>query len=395
MSLDAALPRRRTHAEPLPGGGTASASLPFGASLSVLRNLDYLLVALVLGMSLFGIYSLAGAVNGVPGLASAADRQLAWFWIALAVMMVATLVDYRWINRAAVAMYLFNIVMLVAVLVIGSRINGARSWLSLGPLNFQPSETMKIATALVCAQWLSLRPEDLRSWKGIIVPGLICGFPAMLILMQPDLGTASLFFLIFLATTIIAGASKRRIGLIILAALIGMASAYPFLKTYQKNRIMVFLNPEADPTGAGYNVIQSKIAIGNGGLLGRGWGEGTQGVHRFLPEHHTDFIFASTVEQFGLLGGLLVLAGFLAIVWRMLVAMDRAKDRFGGIVVAGLAAVFCGHVVQNVSMTMGLVPVTGIPLPFLSYGGSFLVSVFLMFGLVLNVSSRRFTFIRV
>ncbi len=362
--------------------------------LDIIRHLDLPFLLLVLFMGLFGIWILEGAVLGNPFLERAVDRQFLFFWIAIGALLVATMIDYRWINRGALALYAFNLLALVAVLVGGERINGARSWISLGPVNWQPSETMKVAAVLVCAQWMALRPEEMTSWKGIFVPGLICGIPAGLILIQPDLGSASLFFFLFLAMMLMAGASRPKLIFVIISACIGVAAAFPFLKPYQKARLTTFINPEADPTGSGYNVIQSKVAIGNGGFFGRGWGEGTQGNFRFLPEHHTDFIYASLVEQLGLIGGLFVLMLYGLIIWRMVVAMSVAKDRFGGIVVAGLIAVIAGHVVMNIGMTMGLMPVTGIPLPFLSYGGSFLVTTFGLFGIVLNVASRRYTFVK-
>lgn len=359
--------------------------------LLLLRHVDWMLVVLVFGLALVGVWALEGAVNGIEALRPVAGKQMAFFWIAAGAMVFAFVVEYRWINRMAATLYVLNLGALVFVLLSGSRVNGARSWIDLGPVNWQPSETMKIATVLVCSQWLALHPERVRGWLGILVPGCICGVPALLVLMQPDLGTASLFFVLFLAVMMMAGASMRKLLLIVLASLIGMASAYPFLKPYQKDRIVTFLRPESDPRGAGYNVIQSKIAVGSGGMFGQGWGGGTQSTHRFLPEHHTDFIFGSFVEQFGFLGGLALLTCYGLLAWRMIRAMDNARDRFGGIVVAGLLAIFLGHLVLNIGMTMGLMPVTGIPLPFMSYGGSFLISVFVLFGIVLNVASRRYT----
>jgi rod shape determining protein RodA len=355
------------------------------------RHFDVVLLLLVVGLALTGVYTLGGAVNGIAALQPVAVKQMAFFWAAMAAMVATFFIDYRWLNRAAALVYTLNMGALVFVLFTGSAINGARSWIDFGPVNWQPSETMKIATILVCAQWLALNPERLKGWQGIIVPGFICGVPAGIVLMQPDLGTASLFFVLFLTMMLMAGVPKRRLAFIVLATMIGMASAYPFLKTYQQNRIMVFLNPEADPAGAGYNVIQSKIAVGSGGWFGQGWGEGTQATHRFLPEHHTDFIFASFIEQFGFVGGALLLLGYALVLWRMFRAMDNARDRFGAIAVAGLIAIFAGHIIQNTGMTMGLLPVTGIPLPFMSYGGSFLITTFILFGIVLNVASRRYT----
>lgn len=359
----------------------------------VLR-LDYVFLLAVLAVTAGGLMVLYGGTHSIPILAASAAKQGVFWGIAVAAMIGTVMVDYRWLNRAAVGLYLLNMVALLFVLVGGSKINGARSWIDFGPVNWQPSETMKVATALVCAQYLALNPDRLKGFTGLIVPGLICGVPALLILAQPDLGTSAIFFLMFLTMMWMAGASRRWLGIIVLSALVGMGSVYPLLKPYQKARIHVFLNPESDPAGKGYNVIQSKIAIGSGGVFGKGWGEGTQCTQRFLPEHHTDFIFASTVEQFGVVGGLLLMAGFAVILLRMVRTMDRAKDRFGGLVAAGLIAIFLTHIVLNVGMTMGLVPVTGIPLPLVSYGGSFLVTTYVMFGILLNVGSRRFTFIR-
>ncbi len=358
----------------------------------LVQNVDWLLLLATLAVALVGIWLLRGAVYGIGGLEAAAAKQTVFLAIAVCVLAGTFLVDYRWINRAAMGLYVFNLAALIFVLLSGRSINGAKSWIPLGPINWQPSETMKIATVLVCAQWIALRPDGIESIKGLIPPALICGVPALLVLAQPDLGTASLFFVIFLTMALMAGARRSHLLLTAGAAVVGLASAWPFLKTYQKARLIVFLNPESDPTGAGYNVIQSKIAIGSGGLLGRGWGQGTQSTLRFLPEHHTDFIFASAIEQIGFVGGALLLFGFGFIVWRMISAMDIARDRFGGLVVAGLIAIFAGHIILNVGMNMGLLPVTGIPLPLLSYGGSFLVSTFIIFGLILNVASRKYTF---
>ncbi len=362
-------------------------------ALAFVSNLDFPLLAVAVLLGLIGLFSLQGAVSGVPRLEAAIPRHAVFLVVAIGAMLVTMWVDYRWLNRAAVMLYVANLALLVVVLFAGTRVNDATRWLQAGPVSFQPSETMKIATVLVCAQWLAPRPEVLGEWKGVFVPGVLCGLPALLVLVQPDLGTASLFFVMFLGMMLMAGVPKRRLAAIVTGILLGFACCYPFLKPYQQARLHTFLNPEADPMGAGYNIIQSQVAIGSGGWFGRGWGEGTQGTHRFLPEHHTDFIFASYVEQFGFVGGVVLLGLFLFVILRMLRAMDLARDRFGGIVVAGLLAVFSFHVLFNVGMTMGVLPVTGLPLPFLSYGGSFLVSTFALIGIVLNVASRRYTFV--
>lgn len=374
---------------------TGEAAPPAGRrAFAFLANMDFPLFAAVTVLGLTGLFTIQGAVSGVPRLEAAIPRHFVFLWIAIAAMFVTMAVDYRWLNRGAVLLYALNLILLLAVLAVGTKVNDAKRWLQFGPVSFQPSETMKIATVLVCAQWLAVRPEALKNWSGMLVPGILCGVPALLVLVQPDLGTASLFFVMFLGMMLAAGVHKRRLAVIVTGVLIGFASCYPFLKPYQQARIRTFINPESDPMGAGYNIIQSQVAIGSGGWTGRGWGEGTQGTHRFLPEHHTDFIFASYIEQFGFIGGLVLLGLFFFVILRMLRAMDLARDRFGGIVVAGLLATFSFHVFFNIGMTMGVLPVTGLPLPFMSYGGSFLVSMFALIGIVLNVASRRFTFVR-
>lgn len=361
-------------------------------AFTVLLHLDCALAATVILMALGGIAILHGATEATPGLAANATKQMIFFVIALAAMFTAYLVDYRWINRFAITLYVLNFGALIYVLLFGSRINNARSWIDLGPVNWQPAETMKIAAVVLTAQWLALKPEELESWRSIIIPALLCGVPGFLILIQPDLGSASLFFAIFLVMMLMAGAKLHRLALILSAAAAGMACMFPFLPAYQKARLISFMNPEAYFRSSGYHVIQSKIAIGNGGLTGQGLGEGSQSNFGFLPEHHTDFIFASAVEQLGFLGAAAILAGYFLLLLQMLRAMDKARDRFGGLMVAGLMAIILGHIMVNVGMNLGLTPITGIPLPLLSYGGTFLVTTLILFGLVLNVASRRYTF---
>jgi rod shape determining protein RodA len=253
---------------------------------------------------------------------------------------------------------------------------------------------MKVATVLMVAQWYALRPEGVRHLRDLIVPGLLCGVPMLLVLKQPDLGTASLFGVIFIATLFWSGVRPRILLGLFSTGAVGAACMWPLLKGYQKERILTFLDPTRDPQGAGYNVIQSFIAVGSGGADGRGIGAGTQGVYRYLPEAHTDFIFASTVEQTGLIGAGLLLGLYAVIFWRALVAVEVARDRFGGLVVIGLTSILMGHVMLNMSMNIGLFPVTGLPLPFMSYGGSFLLAMYVVVGLILNVSMRRFLFNR-
>ncbi|MCB2154268.1 rod shape-determining protein RodA [bacterium] len=359
-----------------------------------LRYLDPWLVLAVAALTGFGLWILFGAVQGTPHLLAAADRQVTWFFISLAAMAAALLVDYQWLKRLAPYAYIANLLLLIVVLFAGRTVNGATSWLRFGPLSFQPSETMKIATVMMLAQWYAHRPGGVQRLRDLAGPALLCGAPALLVLRQPDLGTASLFGILFLAMLFWAGCRRWIFGGLIGGGALVCISLYPFLKTYQKERLLTFIDPFRDPQGAGYNVIQSMIAVGSGGLSGRGWGEGTQAVFHYLPEAHTDFIFASAIEQTGLIGAIVIFGLYGVVFWRMLATVQVARDRFGALLVVGLGAIVMGHVFMNVGMTIGLFPVTGLPLPFLSYGGSFLFAMHVLVGLVLNVSMRRFVFAR-
>lgn len=363
------------------------------ALLEGLRRLDLVLLGSVAALTLLGIWALTGATQGNPSLARAADRQFLWLGVALCALGAVLLIDYRWLGRIAPAAYALNLGLLVAVLVVGAGESAAR-WFRFGPVSFQPTETMKVATVLVLAQWWAHRPEGARSLRDLAVPAAIAGIPAVLILRQPDLGSALLFGVIFLAMLLWAGVRSWILWLMGIGAALMAAGMYPFLRNYQKERILTFLDPSRDPLNAGYQVIQSMVAVGAGGLWGQGWGQGTQAVHRYLPEAHTDFIFAALVEQAGLIGALAVFVLYGVVFWRLLSAVRDARDRFGAFIVVGLAAALAGHVGVNIGMNLGLAPITGLPLPFISYGGSFLVSSFLVVGLVLNVSMRRFVFTR-
>lgn len=357
-----------------------------------LGQVDFFLLFAVLCLTGIGIWSLYGVASESDYLRGLADKQVSWVGIALLGLATAVALDYRWLAKIAPAAYLFNLVLLVAVLVIGREINGAKSWFRLGPVSFQPAETMKILTVMMLAQWYAEHPKGIERWADLLIPGLLCGVPAGLVILQPDLGTTSLFIAIFFSLAVWGGMNKAIFRSLIGAGIAGLVCIYPFLKSYQKERILTFLDPYRDPTGSGYNVIQSIVAVGNGGTWGQGWGQGTQSVYRYLPEAHTDFIFASTIEQLGFVGavGILFLYGFLF--WRILVAVEKARDRFGGLVIVGLGAILLGHIGLNMLMNLGFFPVTGLPLPFLSYGGTFLLSVYILIGLILNVGMRRFVF---
>lgn len=364
--------------------------------LGALRSLDYLMVLTLLALTAFGIWVLFGTVQGTSVVEDwkvlTPHKQITWFGIALCALALVLAVDYHWLGKIALIAYFGNIALLVLVLLFGTTVNGSTSWFRLGPVNFQPSETMKVAAVMMLAQWFALRPEGVRGPRDLVVPGIIVAVPMALILKQNDLGTAVLFVLIFGGIVFWAGIRRWLLVGLILSGIVCCAAVYPTLSTYRKERILTFIDPMRDPTNRGYNAIQSMIAVGSGGVTGEGWGEGTQAVHRWLPEAHTDFIFASAIEQTGLLGAGMLLGLYGVLFWRILRTIRLARDRFGGLMVVGLGAILFGHIFINTAMNVGLFPITGLPLPFMSYGGSFLLATYVIMGLILNVSMRRYVF---
>jgi len=402
--------------------------------------LDPALVLAILLVSLFGIamiYS-AGVVHVPDSVTSLAWlRQTLWLGVALIAFSGLSRVPLRWIEWVAVPSYAFSIVMLAATLVIGTGRGtavGVKSWIDLGPIGFQPAEIAKIATILMLARVLSQRDEGLTSLRDILVPSVIVGLPLGLVMLQPDLGTALAFVGILFAVLFWAGTpvallllvASPGVGLLIsydtriwswyIVGVIAFLYFYRFrlflfesvavvlanlaagtisrplwnsLATYQQNRILVFLDPEVDPRGAGYQLIQSKVAIGSGGLLGKGFTLGTQKRFDFLPEQHTDFIFSVVGEELGFLGTLGVILAFGFILSRLVKMAQDSPDPFAGLVLLGILGAWLVHIFVNVGMTVGVVPSTGIPLPFVSYGGTFLLMSWVAVAIAVRVAHER------
>ena len=360
----------------------------------LIRNLDFPLIIAVLIMCGIGLVFVYSATHGGVGHGQPIDpfsfvkRQLAAFFVGIACVMVILTIDYNLVRRAHYFLYWGTIALLVLVLVFGRRVSGAERWLKIGPAVVQPSEMAKIAVILTLSNRLA--DADMNSRYDLIIAFLHVALPTGLVLLQNDLGTAIVFVGITIAMLFVAGMRPR--DLLAIIAIGALASPVVFflgLKDYQRARILTFINPYADPTGTGYNVIQSTIAIGSGGFFGKGLFRSTQVRLNFLPAHHTDFIFSVIGEELGFLGGVAVLAVYAVILWRCLQTAAVAKDTFGQLVAAGVASMILIHVLINVGMTMSLMPVTGIPLPFVSYGGSSLVANLIAIGFVLNINMRR------
>lgn len=327
-------------------------------------------------------------------------KQLIWLGVSVVAMIGFALTDYRKWLRLAPFFYGFMLLMLVLVLAIGSVINGAKAWINFGPFSFQPAELSKLATILMLARYLQRARRGPLSIKEIAVAGTIVAIPCGLILAQPDTGTVLTFFPVLLVMLFLSGLRKRMLVLAVAGAMVAVVLAWGFvLKDYQKQRIQMaftLMSGQMDQVGTkqrrgqGYQSIQSMIAVGSGGVLGKGVMQGTQGRLGFLPERHTDFIASILAEETGLAGTLTMLVLYSILLWRLTGIARLSSDRFGSLIVMGLAALLVFHIFVNLGMVVGLMPIMGIPLPLLSYGGSSLLMMFMGLGLALSVRLRRF-----
>jgi len=335
---------------------------------------------------------------GVAMLFSAADgsfdpwarRHAARFGVGLIVMVAVALVDTRLWLRYAYVFYGVSLALLGVVEMAGTIGMGAQRWISLGYFNLQPSELMKVALILALARYFHGGSiEDVGRPTFLIVPILMIGAPAALILRQPDLGTTLMLIMTSGAIFFVAGVKLWKFGAVLLAGLAAAPLAWQFLHDYQRQRVLTFINPESDPLGAGYHIIQSKIALGSGGLLGKGFMQGTQGHLDFLPEMQTDFIFTMLAEEFGLIGGLGLMALYGLILVQGYAMSLRSRSQFGRLVGMGVTATFFIYVFINIAMVMGMIPVVGVPLPLISYGGTAMMTLLIGFGLLMNVWVHR------
>jgi rod shape determining protein RodA len=360
----------------------------------IVKRMDWLFLAVVLALVATGvafIYS-ASFRNEDSPLSALTQRQLLWALAGLAIFVLALLTDYHRAGDVAWVFYGVCLVLLVLVLVMGVKIYGAHRWLNLFGVQLQPSEFAKLATLIVVARYLSepsRDPADPRTLLAVL--GLVLA-PFVLILRQPDLGTATMLVPVTFVLLYVAGVPVRY--LLVLAAL-GAIAAVPgwfFLNDYQRERVLVFLDPGRDPLGTGWNSIQSSIAVGSGGLLGKGYMMGTQNILGFLPRTvaPSDFIFSVIAEETGFVGSLVLLTLFAALIGGCMRAALASRDKFGRLLAVGVITLLFGHIFVNIAMTVGLMPVKGLPLPLISYGGSFMVCTLAGLGLVQSVYARRF-----
>ena len=353
-----------------------------------LWRLNWTLVILLLLISSIGfamLYSAAGG-NWEPW----ASRQSMRLGVGVVLMIVVALIGVRIWMRAAYLVYAGALALLVAVEAFGAVRMGAQRWIDLKVILFQPSEVMKIALVLALARYFhSLNIEDISRPQYLLVPLLLVGAPVALVIRQPDLGTALLLLIGGGAMFFLAGVRLWKFLVLFVGILVVAPTAWPFLRPYQQDRVLTFLSPERDPLGAGYNLLQSKIALGSGGMLGRGFLEGTQSHLSFLPEKHTDFIFTMLAEEFGLFGGLGLMGLYVLVLLYGVAISIRSQSQFGRLVGMGVTVAFFLYVFINIAMVMGVVPVVGVPLPLISYGGTAMVTLLGGFGLLMSIHVDR------
>lgn len=378
----------------------------------MLKNLDWIfigLLALLLAASLLVLGSASGNVIKANPM-HFVERQAIWIVIGIVAAGAVAWFDYRELRKYILPVYGLMLVLLVGVLFVPLRegVDAAR-WYNIGSFSIQPSEIGKMVLIVTLAGYLAMRQDRIREWRTFWGALLLTCMPMFLVLIEPDLGTSLVYGFIMVVMMWISGIPKKRMLIFILIILLMVAFVFvdlwfatdgfthlaeelpvPLpLKTYQLNRLIIFVNPEMDPLNTGYQIIQSKVAIGSGGLLGKGYGEGSQVQSNFLPTHHTDFIFAVVGEELGFIGALGVLLIYMLLLLRAVRIALQSSDMFGTLIVAGIVAMFLFQVYINIGMTIGMMPITGLPLPFFSYGGTSMLFNMMAVGMILSVNMRR------
>ena len=358
----------------------------------LVQYFNWLLLIVVFMIVAIGLLTLKSAVSaGNNPNGYLYTKQLIWFSIGLVLMVGSFLFNYKVLDRWAPTIYFFCVFLLVCVFFFGRVGGGSRRWLSLGFFTLQPSEPIKIAVIIILSRYYSrIVKTDGFALRELLTPIIIVSIPFALIVKQPDLGTALLVALIAGSVTLFVKIERRSLIGLVFSTGVTVPAVWFVLKEYQQKRILTFLNPDRDPLGAGYHIIQSKIAIGSGMITGKGYLNGTQNILSFLPEQHTDFIFSVLAEEWGLMGALTLLLLFLILMLLGLNVAYQCRDAFGTILAVGITALIFWQVIINIGMVMGLMPVVGMPLPLISYGGSSTLTLMIGLGILMNISMRRF-----
>ncbi len=364
-------------------------------------NLPWGFVGLIMAIALIGLVTVYSATYTPKGPSPLFYKQLVWMALGLAVMVCAVIPDYHTFGRYAYVLYAASLVFLVLVMLVGRTGMGAQRWLPLGPFAFQPSELAKISLTLALARYFAEDPKrGGYNLRDLAVPGAMVLVPFLLVVKQPDLGTAMMLLLTSSLIIMIAGIRMRAVLIVALTCTTLVASVFLVtpvrnkiwgsLKPYQQNRIRSFIDPSIDPLGTGYHANQSKIAVGSGQLTGKGFRKGTQSQMAFLPERHTDFIFAVLAEERGFVGAAVLIVLYLTLLLTGVDTAKNAKDRLGMLMAGGIVSMLSMYVFINIGMAIGIAPVVGVPLPLMSYGGTSIIATFLALGLLLNIQTRRF-----
>ncbi|MCC7436801.1 rod shape-determining protein RodA [Candidatus Nomurabacteria bacterium] len=349
------------------------------------RGFDFSILLAILPLVLAGMTTMVS----FSGDASLLNKQLLWVCVGFLIALSIASIDVRFLrdSRYVVISYVLSLILLIAVLIFGKTVKGAKSWFDFGGFSFQPTDIVKLLVIVVLAKYFSRRHIAIAQLKHLVISFLYAIIPIGLILLQPDFGSAMVVGLLWIGMALVSGISRKHILVVFASVILIFGFSWLFLfKPYQKDRIISFVHPTSDIRGSGYNAYQSVIAVGSGQILGKGLGYGTQSRLNFLPEYQTDFVFAAFSEEWGFLGSLLILFCFCFLLWRIKLHAQRGASNFETLFCVGYMLLLFGHIVVNIGMNIGIMPVTGIPLPFMSYGGSHLLGEFIGLGIVLSMT---------
>ena len=351
---------------------------------NIFSNVDWILLGSILPVVGFGLITM----NSFVDTGNFFDRQLIWLVISLVVFFILSNIDFKFLRRTQVIIWLYLIIvaLLLSLFVLGSVYQGAQSWLSIGGFSFQPSEISKLVLILLLAKYFSRRHVEIKNLRHIIVSGVYAFVVFALVAMQPDFGSALIIFMIWLGMVLVSGISYKHLLIVFVGGSLAFSGLWGFaFQDYQKDRIKTFLNPLSDIQGTGYNAFQSTVAVGSGQVLGKGIGYGTQSRLEFLPEYETAFIFAAFSEEWGFVGVLILLSLYLTFIWRILINSMNGSTNFEILFGVGLSILYMSHLIIHVGMNIGLLPVTGLTLPFMSYGGTSLMLSFAGIGVLMGM----------
>ncbi len=361
----------------------------------MLYHFDWTVFTVALALGAAGLLSVLSATwtGAHHELDPLVVRQLVWIGVGASLMTAAALCDYRALNSYAYPFYVVTLGLLTVVAVAGESTGGSRRWINLGLLKLEPSELAKLAVVLVMVHYLREEPPR-GGWRAhqMLIPAILLALPAVLVLKQPDLGTALILVLITATLVFVSGLNWRTMAVVVLGAVLAAPAGWHYLKPYQRERLVSFINPQSDPLGSGYHIIQSEIAIGSGGSWGKGLFKGTQARLNFLPEQTTDFIFAVYAEEFGFAGSMVLLGLYATLIARGAWIARHARDRFGSLLAVGVSGIIFWQVAINIGMASGMLPVVGITLPLVSYGGSSLIAMMAAAGVLISINMRRYLF---